>query len=64
MAMQYRAVRLKVFGGHRKGLRFLERGTGAPTHNAKHIGIKYRNMTNGDVYIATDTAGTWVKENA
>lgn len=54
----------KVFGGHADSFLRIEVAAGAPSHNAKHIGVIYKNSTNGDFYIATTTSGTWVKINA
>jgi len=34
---------------------------GVPSENALHIGEICIDTANDDVYIATDTAGTWVK---
>lgn len=58
------AVRRKIFGGHKAGLTRIVRAAGVPSHNARHIGELAKNTTTDDMYIATDTSGTWVKVNA
>lgn len=54
----------KVFNGDYGVMKHIENGDGVPSHNAAKVGVLYWDYTNSNGYIATDTAGTWVKVNA
>ena len=64
----WKAAKDKAFRGLEPGLGPNHAGlcekAGVPNENTGKVGVFCWDYTNGDLYITTDGAGTWVKCNA